>query len=450
MTTVRGIGRPAAGAFARLLLALTAIVSLHTVRAGTPALAEAARSIVGPDQGVYVEAADGTVLVAQAAAKPVHPASVSKVATSLALLEKFGPGHRFATRFSWSAPVEEGVLRGDLVVSGDGDPSFVDEDALLIARRLNALDIRHIAGTLRVAGPLTFDWQPDPVGARLRLGLSGRTPDAAWAAVREVALESGKLAGDARPAVTFDGADWAAPHIAPAALNASDAAGAADSRAAAADVRAAAGDVRAAASDPHALVYRSQPLISLMKGLNDYSNNVFKPFADVVGGASAVQAIARSQVPQEMRAEIIFGDGAGTDPRNRLSPRAAVRLLRALERELGASGHTLCDVLPVAGIDPGTLEKRLDGPLAGRVVGKTGTFGSYGASALVGAVDTRDRGTVYFAILNHGIPVPEARRRQDRFVRVLLGELDTTPWPYHLDAQTAVARAQVEVLDRAR
>jgi len=48
------------------------------------------------------------------------------------------------------------------------------------------------------------------------------------------------------------------------------------------------------------------------------------------------------------------------------------------------------------------------------VVGKTGTFGDYGASALVGAISTSDQGTVYFAILNHGVPVPEARRRQDR------------------------------------
>ena len=62
---------------------------------------------------------------------------------------------------------------------------------------------------------------------------------------------------------------------------------------------------------------------------------------------------------------------------------------------------------------------------AGRVVGKTGTFGDYGASALIGAIPTTDRGTVYFAILNHGVPVAEARRRQDRFLRALLARLST-------------------------
>src|ERR1700730_7029412 len=38
-------------------------------------LAADARSILGAEQGVYVEAADGAVLLSQAAAKPVHPAS---------------------------------------------------------------------------------------------------------------------------------------------------------------------------------------------------------------------------------------------------------------------------------------------------------------------------------------------------------------------------------------
>jgi len=103
--------------------------------------------------------------------------------------------------------------------------------------------------------------------------------------------------------------------------------------------------------------------------------------------------------------------------------------------------------LPVAGIDDGTLHQRLDGPgESGRVVGKTGTYGDYGASALVGALATSDRGTVYFAILNHGVTVVEARRRQDRFVRALLAKLHTLPWNYEPDARPAVARATVLIV----
>ena len=150
-----------------------------------------------------------------------------------------------------------------------------------------------------------------------------------------------------------------------------------------------------------------------------------------------------------MSSEITLGDGAGTDPRNRLSPRAAVKLLRALEKELAGSGHVLPDILPVAGVDDGTLRDRLNGPgEAGHVVGKTGTFGDYGASALIGAIPTTDRGTVYFAILNHGVPVPQARLRQDKFVRALLVRLHSVPWSYQRDIRPAVARAEVLVAPR--
>jgi hypothetical protein len=50
---------------------------------------------------------------------------------------------------------------------------------------------------------------------------------------------------------------------------------------------------------------------------------------------------------------------------------------------------------------------------------------------------------VYFAILNHGIAVPDARRRQDRFVRALLQRLHSRSWDYQPDTRTAVAQAEV-------
>jgi serine-type D-Ala-D-Ala carboxypeptidase/endopeptidase (penicillin-binding protein 4) len=50
---------------------------------------------------------------------------------------------------------------------------------------------------------------------------------------------------------------------------------------------------------------------------------------------------------------------------------------------------------------------------------------------------------VYFAILNHGIAVPDARRRQDRFVRALLQRLHSRSWDYQPDPRTAVAQAEV-------
>jgi D-alanyl-D-alanine carboxypeptidase/D-alanyl-D-alanine-endopeptidase (penicillin-binding protein 4) len=390
-----------------------------------PSLAADARSILGAGQGVYVEAADGRVLLAQAAAQPVHPASVSKVPTTLALLRKLGPEHRFVTTFATSGRVVDGALLGDLLVEGGGDPSLVDEDALLVADRLLELGINQVAGNLRLRGALTFDWQSDEDGSRLRRALSGSISPGALATVRAWELENPDGSAPSPGSLKSQGIRFAAAVTPPEA-----------------DI--ARPDAGGALHERPLIIHRSQPLLALAKSLNDYSNNIFKPLADEAGGAAAVESLARSSVPVAMRGEITLGDGAGTDPRNRLSPRVTVNLLRALDKELHTTGHALFDILPVAGIDDGTLRHRLDGPdEAGRVVGKTGTFGDYGASALVGAISTSDQGTVYFAILNHGVPVPEARRRQDRFVRALLAHLHSVPWNYQRDVRPAIARAEV-------
>ena len=380
-------------------------------------LASTARWLLGVGQGVYVECSDGTVLLAQAAGEAVHPASVSKVPTTLALLRRLGPNYRFTTTVAVTGGLQAGTVGGDLLIEGGGDPYFVDENALLVAGRLRQLGVRHIAGALRTSGELMFNWRSDALMPRLRAVLTGTAPAAAWASVRSafpgLADFAAAAAVDApgSPALTFG--DMPLP-------------------------------ASTGATPVTLLTHHSQPLVPLVKALNDFSNNIFKPLADAAGGAEAVQTLARAAVPESMRAEITLVDGAGTDARNRLSPRAAVKLLRALELELQRSGHTLVDILPVAGVDEGTLRERLNGPNeSGRIVGKTGTFGDYGASALAGAIRTTDRGTVYFAILNHGVPVPLARKRQDAMVRALLAHLHTVPWVYVPDARPAISRAEV-------
>jgi serine-type D-Ala-D-Ala carboxypeptidase/endopeptidase (penicillin-binding protein 4) len=447
---------------------LGVLLAPHAPSAEPRDFAAAARAILGADQGVYVEASNGTVLLSQAAATPVHPASVSKVPTTLALMRKLGPDHRFVTTFTAKGRVVDGTLYGDLIVASDGDPSLVDEDALLVAERLRQSGIRRVSGTLQLKGPLVFDWKTDSDGASLRRAMSGLTPPAALAAVRalEVLNTTASTAGasvasaDAIPATA--GASVASadaipatagePVVSTATFPATAGSPApvgirfATTTALATNTISGPGVVELTGERP-LIVHRSQPLLPLVKALNDYSNNIFAPFAEAAGGAAAVESLARSAVPEEMRTEITLGDGAGADPTNRLSPRAAVKLLRVLEQELAKTNHALCEILPVAGIDEGTLHDRLDGPgEAGHVLGKTGTFGDYGASALIGAIRTTDRGTVYFAILNHNVPVPQARHRQDRFVRFLLTQLHTVPWSYERDARPAITRAEVSIM----
>jgi serine-type D-Ala-D-Ala carboxypeptidase/endopeptidase (penicillin-binding protein 4) len=407
-----------------------ALLAAGTVGAAAPvssdaALQAAARRILGPNQGAYVLAADGRVLVDQAGALAVHPASLSKIPTTLALLQRLGAAHRFSTTLRAGGPVHGDTLEGTLWVEAGGDPFLVDESALQIAQALRRLGIERVSGGLQASGMLYFDWQAEGAALRLREALTGHAPLRAWQALQPDAPTANlpAHAGAAAqlppmPAIVIAGpapvGDASAANALPAGL-------------------------------PALLVHRSPPLVTLAKALNDYSNNIFAPLAAAVDGPGAVQAAARRALPSAWQDEVTLGDGAGMDPANRMSPRAVVTLLRALEAELARSGHALTDILPVSGLDPGTLHGRIAGPgEAGHLVGKTGSYGDYGASALAGALRTR-QGTVYFAVLNHGVPVPTARRRQDAFVRALLARLDTLPWDYATPTRPPLAGALVEI-----
>lgn len=390
-------------------LAVAALTGAAPARATD--LAAEARRLVGAGQGVHVETEAGRVLVSEAGARAVHPASVSKIPTTLALLRKLGPDYRFETRFFADGPVADGLLSGPLVVEGRGDPYFVDENALLVVEALRRAGVRQVKGELLVEGRLLFNWKADGLSARIRRALDGGTPPAAWQAVRARVASAGAVA----PRLEFLRPPLAG-HGAPALL----------------------------------ATHRSQPLRFMLKALNGYSNNIFAPFAEAAGGIADVERVVRRDLPADWRGELVLGDGAGAHPRNRMSPRATVRILRSLSGELAPHSLDLADVMPVAGVDEGTLKKRLDRPgERGVVVAKTGTYGDYGACALAGALRTKQHGVVYFAILNRGVPIEEGRRRQDAFLRALMKALGAEPWPYRRDDAPAFSRAEIVVASAA-
>src|SRR5260221_14739359 len=123
-----------------------------------------------------------------------------------------------------------------------------------------------------------------------------------------------------------------------------------------------------------------------------------------VGGAQSVRAMLIDRLkinPDEFL--MSSASGLGT---NRVTPRAMMRILRGLSAELKHDKLSLLDILPVAGIDPGTLEDRFTTDIArGSVVAKTGTLARTdgGASSLVGQMQTKSGRVVLFVILNeHG------------------------------------------------
>jgi serine-type D-Ala-D-Ala carboxypeptidase/endopeptidase (penicillin-binding protein 4) len=93
---------------------------------------------------------DGKPLVSQNADAPMNPASVMKLVTSFAALDLLGPAFTFHTDFAATGEIRAGVLDGDLVIRGGGDPKLTYERLWQAAHRLRARGLREIRGDVVV------------------------------------------------------------------------------------------------------------------------------------------------------------------------------------------------------------------------------------------------------------------------------------------------------------
>ena len=82
------------------------------------------------------------------AEQPVNPASLMKLLTTTAALELLGPAWTWSTPVWLQGPVRDGVLDGNLVVKGSGDPKLVMERLWLLLRRVQQLGVREIRGDI--------------------------------------------------------------------------------------------------------------------------------------------------------------------------------------------------------------------------------------------------------------------------------------------------------------
>ncbi len=82
------------------------------------------------------------------AAVAMNPASVMKLVTTYAALELLGPAYRWKTEAYTTGPVREGVLDGELVLKGYGDPKLDLEAFWILLRTLRGKGLRDIRGDL--------------------------------------------------------------------------------------------------------------------------------------------------------------------------------------------------------------------------------------------------------------------------------------------------------------
>lgn len=338
-------------------------------------------------QGIWIQSGP-LVLASNQGTVPLPAASLTKIATSLAALRTWGPFHQFETLVSATGPIKEGVLQGDLIIVGGGDPMFVWEEAIALGNALNKIGIKRVSGNLIIAGKFSMNFQPAP-------GISGQLLKEAFNAkswgTEAQFVYSTLPAGTPKPEIAI------------------------------------AGGVKiltkgSVANKILLLRRRSLPLAEILRQMNIYSNNeIAEMLAEGVGGAQAVKQIAAAaaQVPPE---EILLINGSGLGQENRISPRAACAMYIAIQRYLLPYHLTIADLFPVSGRDGGTLDYR---QIPKDTTIKTGTLAD--VSALAGALPTRERGLIYFAIINRGYDIDGFRLQQDILLQRLQKQWGAAP-----------------------
>jgi D-alanyl-D-alanine carboxypeptidase/D-alanyl-D-alanine-endopeptidase (penicillin-binding protein 4) len=350
-------------------------------------------------QGIWVQS-QWAELANHQASTPLSAASLSKIATTLAALETWGADHHFETTIYGTGPIQAGILQGDLVIEGKGDPLFVWEEAIALGNALQQLGIRQVKGNLIITGNFAMNFQVNPQGAGelLKQGLNDRL----WSPAVEKQYKT-LPPGTNRPQIAIAGTVEVKPSLPEQAQL--------------------------------LLRHQSLPLVEILKQMNIYSNNeMAEMLAQSVGGAQTVARIA-SQVAKVPPSEIQLVNGSGLSVNNRISPRAVCQMLMALEHKLDGHSLKVADLFPVTGRDrQGTMQWR---HLPAGLTVKTGTLAQ--VSALAGVISTQERGLVWFAIINSGSHVDKFRAEQDRLLQQVAQHWTIVP-PSTLVAATDVNR----------
>ena len=160
----------------RFFLVASAIVAATAVAAEEPGLPPVVRAALDirqvPDDtlSVFVQDLDsGEVVLNWNEDVARNPGSTIKLVTTLIGVDILGPAYTWNTDVYVMGDVKDGVLEGDLLLKGYGDPFLVTERVWQLLRRIRQLGIEEIRGNLRIDDsyflpdphdPAAFDRQP--------------------------------------------------------------------------------------------------------------------------------------------------------------------------------------------------------------------------------------------------------------------------------------------------
>ena len=388
-----------------------------------------------------------------------NPASVMKLVTTYAALELLGPAYTWPTPVFVDGSIKDGVLTGNLVIQGRGDPKLVLERLWLLLRRVQAIGIKTISGDIlldRSAFALTpqnagdFDGEPLrpynaapdallinyksvvmtflPNYASGMASVSFEPPLANLQLQTSVPLTTGKDCSDYRGALMADFSDpsrimfkgsypvacgekvWPIAYADPASYAERAVAGlwAEIGGKLTGRVR----DGRAPAGLKSAFEVTSPSLTEAIRDINKYSNNVMAQqlFLTLSLNQSPIQnqspasfEASRTAVQNWWRERFgeqdvpVLDNGSGLSRQERITPQGLARMLQTAY--ISGAMPELMASLPITGVD-GTLRRSRSRVSQGWAHLKSGSLRD--VTALAGFVHTPSgRRLVVVGIINH-------------------------------------------------
>ncbi len=304
------------------------------------------------------------------------PASTTKAVTTYALLKTLKPDFTLETEV-WGE-LKGGVVQGDLVFKGEGDPLLTSERIWLLARALRKQGVERVTGSIRL-DQSAFDGQRTPQGWENTT--ADTLPQVLPLSVNFNRNEEGQPVADP---------ERQSREVLQRILQ---------------EVGIPVEGKANGPGDPRKLLgWTSPPLRALVLDINKWSNNfMIEMLVRKFGAGSWPRGVRRIQdyyqTAFNLGPEVVrITDGSGLSKENRLSARTLAIILRGAYHDFEV-GPEFVTSLKVIGGEPWKLRVK-DANLARRVRVKTGHLDQ--VASLCGYLQTLDGQVRVFAILLNG------------------------------------------------
>ena len=392
----------------RLALFCAALAAVASVGPATPALALTKAAVQkriasallhsGASSGALVTDLTAQQLLYAARADLARvPASNEKLYTTATVLGRFGPSARLSTELLVSGTIDaNGLLSGDLILRGGGDPTLSSADIDSLGRAVQRAGIEKVSGGV--------------VGDESRFDKRRGGPASGWGVDSYIGGSLGGLV------LNRGSGDYRNPGLAAASALSQELRSLKITRAVAARTG------KAPTGAKRISLLRSPTVSDLIAMTNIPSDNflaemLVKNLGARFGGAGTTSAgagVMRTFLRRFGLAPQI-SDGSGLSRANRTSPREVVALLSAMHND--PQHQAFENSLAVAGRS-GTLAGRMNGSAAeGNCRGKTGTLSD--VSGLSGLCLTKSGHVIVFSMLMNSVSPDRARSLQDSAVKAI-------------------------------